>query len=103
MEGLGAAVGSAPGGGAHVRVKVVPGSSRDALAGLLGDRLRVKVAAPPEGGRANRALLALLARALGVASGTLEVVEGPTSPRKTVAVEGLPPEVVVQRLEAWSA
>ena len=39
--------------GCLIRLKVVPGSSRDAIAGILGGRLKVKVAAAPEDGKAN--------------------------------------------------
>jgi len=49
-----------------ITVKVVPGSSRTAIAGVLGGMLKVKVAAPPEKGKANRMLASLLAQRLGV-------------------------------------
>ena len=45
-----------------LRVKAVPGAKRDAIAGALGDRLKIRVAAPPEDGQANAAIRALLAR-----------------------------------------
>ena len=44
---------SASGDGTRVRVKVVPGASRTKVVGVLGDRLKVAVAAPPEGGKAG--------------------------------------------------
>ena len=71
-----------------VRLKVVPGGSRDEVIGPLGDRLKVKVSAPPEGGRANRAVLALLAARLGVSPQALRLVSGETQPLKVVAVRG---------------
>lgn len=46
---------------ARLTVKVVPGSSRDQIVGWLGDALKVKVTAPPEKGRANAAVVAILA------------------------------------------
>ena len=46
--------------GLHLRLKVVPGASRDAVAGPLGDRLKVRVAVAPEDGKANRAVCALV-------------------------------------------
>ncbi len=52
-------------GGVEVRLKVVPGASRTGIAGVLGDRLKLRVAAPPEGGRANRAVEELLSRLSG--------------------------------------
>lgn len=75
--------------GVELRVKVVPGASRDAVAGPLGDRLKLRVAAPPEAGKANRSVCALLAGRLGVAERSVSVVAGPSSAEKTVLVAGL--------------
>lgn len=85
-------------GGAEVRVKVVPGASRDRIAGVLGDALKVQVAAAPERGKANAAVEALIADALGVARSAVTVVSGPTQPRKTIRVDGLTADEVIKRL-----
>ena len=77
-----------PDGDVRVRLKVVPGGSRDEVLGPLGDRIKVKVSAPPEGGRANRAVMALLAELLGVSPHALRLVSGETQPLKLVAVRG---------------
>lgn len=69
-----------------LRVKVVPGARRDGIAGLLGDRLKVRVAAPPEGGRANEAVCELLAKALGLPRGAVSIERGPGHPEKLVRV-----------------
>lgn len=71
-----------------LRLKVVPGASRSQVAGLLGDRLKVRVAAPPEAGKANAAVLALLANALGVKASSLSIESGGTNPEKVVRVTG---------------
>jgi len=76
-------------GGILIRLKVVPGSRQDAIAGAYGDRLKVKVAAPPEDGRANEAVCALLARTLGVHRRDVSVVSGATNPEKVVRVTGV--------------
>lgn len=77
------------GEGSVLRVKVVPGSRRDQIVGPLGDRLKVKVAAPPEDGRANQAVCRLLAKELGIRAQSVRVVAGQTSPEKLVRVEGV--------------
>ena len=71
-----------------MKVKAVPGASRDEIGGRLGDRLKVRVSAPPEGGRANRAICELLAAALGVRPRDVAVVAGQTRAEKTVEVTG---------------
>jgi len=77
------------GGGCLVRLKVVPGSSRDAVGGLLGDRIKVKVAAAAESGKANKAVCDLVARTLGVKPRDVEIVSGQTSPEKVIRVAGV--------------
>jgi hypothetical protein len=72
---------------ALLNVKVVPGASRDRVAGKYGDGIKVQVSAPPEGGRANRAVEELLAKALGVKAQQVRVVKGHTQPRKVVEIE----------------
>ncbi len=68
-------------------VKLVPGASRTEIVGPLGNRLKVRVAAPAEGGKANRALVELLREWLGVRD--VEIVAGRSSAEKTVRVLGL--------------
>ncbi|MCP4497287.1 MAG: DUF167 domain-containing protein [Phycisphaeraceae bacterium] len=71
-----------------MRLKVVPGARRDAVVGLLGDRLKVRVAAAPEAGRANVAVRRLLAETLGVAVGDVGLIAVTASSMKTVEVTG---------------
>jgi uncharacterized protein len=82
----------------RVTVKVVPGSRRDEIVGPLGDRLKIKVAAPPEDGRANAAVCALLARVLYVRPREVSVLAGATNPEKTLRVIGVPPAEAHARL-----
>jgi uncharacterized protein (TIGR00251 family) len=74
---------------ARLRVKVVPGSSRDQIVGWLGDALKIKVAAPPEKGKANEAVIALVAERLGVARGAVEIVAGHSAATKELAIAGV--------------
>lgn len=75
--------------GLLLRVKVVPGASRSRVAGLLGDRLKIQVAAPPEGGKANQAVCELVADLLGVPARQVIVEAGHGQPVKTLRVEGV--------------
>ena len=74
---------------ARLTVRVQPGASKDEVLGFADGLLRVKVAAPPLRGRANAALLALLAEVLGVSKGRLSIVKGEASRTKVIAIEGL--------------
>jgi uncharacterized protein (TIGR00251 family) len=70
------------------RVKVVPKSSRTELVGYLPDGTwKVKVAAAPEKGKANRALREFLAEKLGVAKSKVHIVSGETSQLKRIRVD----------------
>jgi len=84
--------------GAILAVKVVPGASREKVVGPLGERLKVTVRKPPERGAANRALCKLLADALGVRPGDIEVLRGEGRPEKDILVRGLAPDEVSRRL-----
>lgn len=72
-----------------LKVKVVPGASRSEIAGWLDDRLKVRVSAAPEKGKANRAVVDLLSKALGISSHKIHISAGSQSPRKTVEIDGL--------------
>ncbi len=80
-----------------LRIKVVPGARRSEVAGVLGDRLKVRVAAPPEDGKANHAVVVLLADELGIAARCVEVAAGHGQPQKSLRV-ALPAEAVAARL-----
>lgn len=78
-------------------IKVVPGSSRDSIAGWLGDTLKIRVTAPAEGGKANAAVEKILANALGLPK-CARIVTGKTSPRKLVEISGLSESEIRHRL-----
>jgi uncharacterized protein (TIGR00251 family) len=78
----------------RLRVKVVPGSSRDEIVGWLGDALKIKVMAPPEKGKANDAVVKLLAAALGLTNDAVTVMSGHSSPSKVISVVCLDEESV---------
>ena len=80
-------------------VKVVPGSSRTAIAGLLGSMLKVKVSTPPEKGKANESLINFLAKRLGVKTRNIEIIAGTSNPVKQIRVEGITPDRLTQILK----
>jgi uncharacterized protein len=80
---------------------VIPGASRPEIAGVLCDRLKVRVAAPAEGGKANRAVIELLRERLGLAARDLEIVSGHSSRDKTVRIRG-PADLIEEKLTADS-
>jgi uncharacterized protein (TIGR00251 family) len=85
---LSAAVREVP-GGVELSVFCQPKAARSALIGMHGGALKAKVKAPPVEGRANQALLDLLAGALGVPRGRLTLVSGEQSRNKRVRVDGV--------------
>src|SRR5687768_6278646 len=76
------------GGGVRFAVRVQPRASRSEIAGVQGDALRVRLAAPPVDGTANAALIELLAGALAVPRGQIRIVAGASSRNKIVEVFG---------------
>lgn len=87
----------------RLSLKVVPGASRDEVAGEHGDAIRVKLRAPPVDGRANTALLDFLAQRLAVRTSALQLVTGGTSRHKIVSIGGLSLAEVRERLLSRSA
>lgn len=82
----------------RLRLKVVPGASSAGIVGWLGPALKIRVTAPPEKGKANAAVTALLAAELGLPSGAVSVVSGGGSPNKVVEIEGQSEADVLRRL-----
>jgi uncharacterized protein (TIGR00251 family) len=86
------------GRGCRLLVKAVPGARRDEVAGVLGERLKVRVSAPPEDGRANEAIVGMLARALGVPVRSVAIVQGHTRAEKALVIAGVSAQRVAQVL-----
>jgi len=89
-------------GGIRLRLKVQPKARHEGIAGLTPDpdrpdstgwALKLSVGAPPEDGKANAAVIALLAEALGVAKSAISVVSGATGRRKLVEIRGEPTDL----------
>lgn len=85
-------------GAVEVKVRVVPRSSRDRVAGVLGDRLKLQVTSPPVEGEANRAVLDLMAKSAGLPSRAATLAAGSTGRSKTVRLECEDPAAVARKL-----
>ena len=83
---------------ARLAVKVVPRAERSEIVGWLGDSLRVRVAAAPEKGRANAAVVELLAETLGLARQQIWVASGHTGTRKLIEIDGIDASELGRRL-----
>lgn len=86
----------------RIDLRVSPGAARSAIVGRHGTGWKVRVAAAPEGGRANAELLRLLATVLDVPVRSMTIVAGRQARTKTVAVEGVALVEVERRLDAAS-
>jgi uncharacterized protein (TIGR00251 family) len=73
----------------RLRLRVSPGATRSEVVGRHGEGWKVRVGAPPESGKANEALLELLAATFEISRSRLEITSGRTSRDKTVVVHGL--------------
>jgi uncharacterized protein len=81
--------------GAAITVKVTPRAKKTGVAGVMDDgTIKIKLAAPPVDGAANKALVEYLAEVLGLPRSQVDIVAGETSERKLVSLVGISPEKV---------
>ena len=86
-------------GSVDLRVHVQPGAGKTRVQGRYGDALKVSVGAPPQGGRANKAVTELLAALLGVKGDGVQLVAGDTNRAKRFRIKGVEVEDLDDRLE----
>lgn len=84
--------------GTRLALRVQPRASSNAILGLHGECIRIRLTAPPVDGAANDALVSFLAERLGVAAAAVGLVRGQGGRNKVVEVTGLGPEEVARRL-----
>ena len=88
----------------RIRVRVLPRASRNAVIGVdAAGWLKVKLTAPPVEGAANTALVAFLAKRLGVATGRVRIHRGAASRNKVVEVDGWTDAALRERLAATAS
>jgi uncharacterized protein len=83
---------------ARLQLRVSPGAKRSAIVGRHGGAWKVRVNAAPEDGKANAAVVKLLADTLALRERDVEIVSGHASRDKTVALAGVRPEEIERRL-----
>jgi uncharacterized protein len=85
-------------GSVVIALHIQPGAKRTELVGLHGEALKIRLAAPPVDGKANAALMAFLAKQLGVTKRDVSLESGDTSRQKRVRVLGASAERLAQLL-----
>ncbi len=83
----------------HIMVKLSPRSSRNQIIGKEGDYYKIKVTTPPVGGKANKSLINLLSKKLGVPKGSIEIISGKGSRLKSILINGIPQNEATRLLE----
>jgi uncharacterized protein len=86
----------------RLRLRVSPNARSAGVVGRHGDAWKVRIAAPPEGGRANEAVLRLLAEALSLPRGAVTLVSGHGARDKIVELVGLDQGQIERRLSSAS-
>ena len=84
--------------GVSFAVKVQPRARKNTITGAVGDALKLALAAPPVEGRANRAVIELLAEVLEIPRSSVTIANGATGRNKVVRIGGVSRRVVEQRL-----
>jgi uncharacterized protein len=84
----------------RLRLRVAPGAARAGVVGRHGEAWKVRVAAPPEAGRANDALVELLAETLSLPRGSVTLVSGHGARDKIVELAGVDPAEIDRRLSS---
>lgn len=87
-------------GGARFTVYVQPRAKKNQISGVHGEAIKVRVAAPPIDGAADKALTAFIAKRLGVRKSVVRILRGETSRQKVIEVEGVTVQTVTARLLA---
>jgi uncharacterized protein len=89
------------GTGYMVKIHVAPGAAANQIVGPYGDRLKIRIAAAPEKGAANKALLDYLAKRLGLSKNSLRLKSGARDRIKLVEIISLEPHIKERLLSLW--
>jgi uncharacterized protein len=83
---------------AKIAIRISPNASKNEIMGMIDDVLRIKIAAPPVDGKANKELIDYLSHLLGIGKDRLDILKGHTSKNKLIAIDGLSKVSVLEKL-----
>jgi len=83
-----------------IRIKLLPRSSKSQIMGMEGEFYKVKVNSPPVDGEANKELILLISKRLGIPKGRIEIISGKTSRMKVVRITGIDEKSVTRLMHA---
>lgn len=82
-----------------IKVKIVPGSSKNKIVGVYNDALKISIAAPPVEGKANKKCIAYLAKYFDVAKSKIEIISGQTSKNKLIKIYDISPKEFLDKID----
>ena len=85
---------------ARLDIRVSTGAAENVIGGWMGDKLKIRVTAAPEKGKANKAVIRLLSRELGIPASRIVLTKGTTSSNKTIEVDGLSSDELNRKLRS---
>lgn len=85
-----------------IKVKIVPGSSKNKIIGAYNDALKISIAAPPVEGKANKKCIAYLAKYFDVAKLKIEIISGQTSKNKLIKIYDISQKEFLDKIEKIS-
>ena len=85
-----------------IKVKIVPGSSKNKIVGVYNNALKIAITAPPVDGKANKKCIAYLAKYFDVAKSKIEIISGQTSKNKLIKIYDISQEEILEKLEKTS-
>jgi uncharacterized protein (TIGR00251 family) len=83
---------------AKIAVQIYPAAAKNEITGMQNDVLRIKIAAPPVKGKANKELIDYLSHLLDISKDRLEIVKGHTSKNKLISIDGLSKVTILEKL-----
>ena len=85
-----------------IKVKIVPGSSKNKIIGAYNDALKITITAPPVEGKANKKCIAYLAKYFDVAKSKIEIISGQTSKNKLIRIYDISQKEFLDKIEKIS-